>query len=101
MLFTPFIVAVTLLANPTSAPSTTSSCFGPCYIPGCPNSTFYICHETPGSTTVYAENGGAKVTGTWPNDSTGQQTILGGQVTPAPGETWGSVSSCGDVYGGC
>ena len=95
------IAALALFSSmPTVAP-VTGSCFGPCYIPGCPSITFYICHETSGKTTVYSEGGGAKSTSTWDNDSTQQTSVLGGQVEPEPGKTWGTVAACSDILGWC
>lgn len=78
------------------------TCFGPCVVPDCPNSKFWVCHESVGSTKIYAESqSGATSMTTQSNSSTFSLRLFGAQVQPAVGETWGSVSSCGDVLGGC
>ena len=102
------LAALLALATPASSPPpvvttaavvTTAGCFGPCHVPGCPNSTFWICHETSGKTTIYAESGGAKSSTTRDNDTASQTSALGAMVGPKPGETWGSVANCTDLQG--
>lgn len=90
-----------MLASLALAVPPPPGCFGPCVIPNCPQSKFWVCHETPGKTKVYAENGGASVTSTQSNSSTFGVGVLGGVVQPEPGQTWGSVDSCDDLEGYC
>lgn len=103
------LAALFALAAPAAAPASpppvataiTGGCFGPCHVPGCPNSTFWVCHGTTGKTKVYAESGGASVRSTQSNTSTFSIGVLGATVHPAAPGNWGSVSSCGDIHGDC
>jgi hypothetical protein len=93
--------AVLVFAVPASPPPTVSGCFGPCYVPGCPDSTFWVCHETPGKTKVYAESGGASLTSTQSNDTSFSVGVFGATIHPASPGNWGSVGACGDLHGDC
>lgn len=95
------IASLAILATPSLTAPALSSCFGPCHLPGCPNSTFYVCHETPGSTKVYSSNGGATWIATQPNDATNGVGVGGATIQPGSGETWGSAGGCGELVGDC
>jgi len=94
-------VTLLSLAAPVNPPPITGGCFGPCYVPGCNLSTFWICHETSGKTKIYAENGGQKSTTTRDNDTSDGASAHGAIVQPGPGKTWGTVSQCSEVTCWC
>lgn len=102
-LTTLLVLSNVALAKPSPPPPTVAvtTCFGPCYIPGCPNSTFNVCHETSGHTRIKASDSVTRAVYVKPNNSTGPVGVIGAAIHPAPPHTWGSVSGCGDIHGGC
>jgi len=89
------------LALAASTAPATGTCVGPCEVPNCPNSTFSVCHETPGKTKVYASNGGATIISTQENSATFGVGVLGAVVQPMSPKTWGDVDECSDMEGDC
>jgi hypothetical protein len=97
-----FLASMTLFQPPIALPAATpltGSCFGPCVVPGCSNSDFWVCHETPGQTTILGKSGGAKVTSTQSNSSTAGVGVLG--ATIFPDSDWGDTDECSDISGSC
>ncbi len=91
------------LSVPAPAPSAIPQspvCFA-CSVPGCPNSTFWVCHETPGETKVYAQSGATSTISTQSNDKTFAVGVIGANVHPASPKTWGTATSCDDIHGSC
>ena len=74
---------------------------GPCYLPGCPNSTMTVDQSVPGKTTISYSNGGVKGTSTFSSNSTLGTGVGGAIVSPGGSNTWGDVDSCDDMVGEC
>ncbi len=95
------LAIVSSFLNIGASTSATATCFGPCHIPGCPNSTFWVCHETPGQTVVTYENGGVKGQSTQENSATFDVPVGGAMVGPKADKNWGGVQECSDLEGWC
>ena len=76
------------------------ACIGPCYLPGCPATTFVVCDAGNGEVNVTISNNGASVRTTVPSGSTAYVGGFGIKIHPHVAN-WGAVSNCEDVGGSC
>jgi len=101
------VLALVAYASPLSAASPVSPLPVPtrvclsCYIPGCPNFSFFVCNGTPGKTTVGGSIGRVKARTGVSDTSTATVGMFGNSMHPASPKTWGTVTSCSDIHGDC
>lgn len=79
------------------------ACTGRCYLPGCPDTKFDVCHLDP--------EGTAQVHFKWKDhdeawiqkkgDTSEPASAYGVQVFPCEPKTWADVQSCSDICGFC
>jgi len=96
------LVSLLLAAAAASAPAQSAACFGPCYTPGCANSSFWVCKGHTGVTRTFGDApDGGHFSSNNRNDSNHVVRTAGGYIEPKPGKTWGDVHECSDLQGWC